>query len=77
MTQFAQNVVLGLLLGGVYALVASGLTLIFGVMKVINIAHGAFLVLASFISYTLGRRWGSTRYWASWSPRRSSSLPAG
>jgi len=53
MTQFAQNVVLGLLLGGVYALVASGLTLIFGVMKVINIAHGAFLVLASFISYTL------------------------
>ena len=49
MTQFAQNVVLGLLLGGVYALVASGLTLIFGVMKVINIAHGAFLVLASFI----------------------------
>jgi branched-chain amino acid transport system permease protein len=53
MNEFLQSLVLGLLLGGVYALAASGLTLIFGVMKVINIAHGAFLVLASFISYTL------------------------
>ena len=53
MTQFAQNVVLGLLLGGVYALVACGLTLIFGVMNVINIAHGAFLILAAFLTYTL------------------------
>lgn len=53
MTEFLQSLALGLLLGGVYALAASGLTLIFGVMKVINIAHGAFLVLASFITYTL------------------------
>lgn len=53
MTQLVQNLVLGLLLGGVYALAASGLTLIFGVMRVINIAHGAFLVLASFLTYSL------------------------
>jgi branched-chain amino acid transport system permease protein len=53
MTQLVQNLVLGLLLGGVYALVASGLTLIFGVMRVINIAHGAFLVLAAFLTYSL------------------------
>ena len=53
MTEFLQNLLLGLLLGGVYALAASGLTLIFGVMRVINIAHGAFLILASFITYTL------------------------
>jgi branched-chain amino acid transport system permease protein len=53
MTQLLQNLILGLLLGGVYALVASGLTLIFGVMRVINIAHGAFLIVASFLSYTL------------------------
>ncbi len=53
MTVFLQSLVLGLLLGGVYALAASGLTLIFGVMKVINIAHGAFLILAAFITYTL------------------------
>ncbi|MPZ60821.1 MAG: branched-chain amino acid ABC transporter permease [Propionibacteriales bacterium] len=52
MEQLVQNLLLGLLLGGVYALVASGLTLIFGVMRVINIAHGAFLILAGFVSYT-------------------------
>lgn len=53
MTEFLQNLLLGLLLGGVYALAAGGLTLIFGVMRVINIAHGAFLILAAFITYTV------------------------
>jgi branched-chain amino acid transport system permease protein len=58
MTQLTQNLILGLLLGGVYALAAGGLTLIFGVMRVINIAHGAFLVLAAFISYSLWSAFG-------------------
>lgn len=53
MTQLIQNLILGLLLGGVYALVAGGLTLIFGVMRVINLAHGAFLILSAFLTYTL------------------------
>lgn len=53
MTQLVQNLTLGLLLGGVYALVAGGLTLIFGVMRVINIAHGALLILAAYLAYTL------------------------
>jgi branched-chain amino acid transport system permease protein len=52
-TEFLQNLLLGLLLGGVYALAAGGLTLIFGVMRVINLAHGAFLILASFLAYSL------------------------
>ncbi|MBO0845031.1 MAG: branched-chain amino acid ABC transporter permease [Nocardioides sp.] len=52
MTEFIQTLVLSLLVGGIYALVASGLTLIFGVMRVINIAHGAFLILGAFIAYT-------------------------
>jgi branched-chain amino acid transport system permease protein len=52
-TQFIQSIVLGLLIGGVYALLASGLTLIFGVMNVINIAHGSFLILAAFFAYSL------------------------
>ncbi|MQA61574.1 MAG: branched-chain amino acid ABC transporter permease [Actinophytocola sp.] len=53
MTQLAQNLLLGLLLGGVYALAAGGLTLIFGVMRVINIAQGAFLIFAAFITYSV------------------------
>ena len=53
MTELVQTLVLSLLVGGIYALVASGLTLIFGVMRVINIAHGAFLILGAFITYTL------------------------
>jgi branched-chain amino acid transport system permease protein len=52
-TQFIQSITLGLLIGGVYALLASGLTLIFGVMNVINIAHGSFLILAAFFAYSL------------------------
>ena len=53
MNELVQTVLLGLLVGGVYALLASGLTLIFGVMHVINIAHGAFLILAAFLTYSL------------------------
>ncbi len=53
MTEFIQTLILGLLIGGVYALLASGLTLIFGVMRVINIAHGAILILAAFLTYSL------------------------
>ena len=61
MTEFVQTIILGLLIGGVYALMASGLTLIFGVMNVINIAHGAFLILAAFLTYSLWTATGSTR----------------
>ncbi|MFJ2832845.1 branched-chain amino acid ABC transporter permease [Streptomyces sp. NPDC087263] len=53
MTELLQNLILGLLLSGVYALAAAGLTLIFGVMRVINIAHGAFLILSAYITYAL------------------------
>lgn len=48
-----QGAALGLLTGGVYALLASGLTLYFGVMRVVNIAHPAFLFLAAYLSYFL------------------------
>jgi branched-chain amino acid transport system permease protein len=51
-----QLFVLGLLLGGVYALTALGLTMIFGVMDVINFAHGAFI---AFGAYTLWFAWST------------------
>lgn len=53
MTELIQAIVLGLLIGGVYSLLASGLTLIFGVMNVINTAHGALLILAAFGTWSL------------------------
>ncbi len=53
-----QVTIIGLLTGGVYALMATGLTLIFGVMRVINIAHGAFLIFSAYISYWLFTTFG-------------------
>lgn len=50
---FAQLLVAGLLLGGVYALISIGLTLIFGVMRVVNFAHGEFLMIGMYLSYFL------------------------
>lgn len=58
MTSLIQTLILGLLVGALYALMASGLTLIFGVMRVINLAHGAFAILAAFLTYTLWQRLG-------------------
>jgi len=46
-----QLILNGLLLGGIYALISIGLTLIFGVVRVINFAHGEFLMLSMYISY--------------------------
>ncbi|MPZ53438.1 MAG: branched-chain amino acid ABC transporter permease [Acidimicrobiia bacterium] len=48
-----QILILGLLLGGVYALMASGLTLLFGVMRIVNLAHGVFMVIAAYIAFFL------------------------
>ena len=49
----AQMLLSGIALGGVYAVVGLGLTLVFGVMRVINIAHGEFLMLGGFFTYFL------------------------
>ena len=48
-------IITGVLTGGVYALMASGLTLIFGVMDIINIAQGALVVLGAYLSYVLAQ----------------------
>lgn len=52
-----QSMVSGLLMGGIFALFGVGFSLTWGVMKVINIAHAAFGILASYIAY-----WGLTLY---------------
>ena len=58
MILLVQTVVLGLLAGGVYALMSSGFTLIFGVMKVLNLAHAATIVLAAFLTWWVWQRTG-------------------
>jgi branched-chain amino acid transport system permease protein len=52
-TALLQAIVDGVLTGGVYALMAAGLTLIFGVMDIINIAQGAMVVLGAYLSFEL------------------------
>ena len=51
MSLLVQSLVLGVLLGGLYALLAAGLTLYFGVMRVVMIAHSAFLILAAYLAW--------------------------
>jgi len=53
-----QSLILGVLLGGLYALLAAGLTLYFGVMRVVMIAHSAFLILAAYLAWYFHRQTG-------------------
>ena len=48
MTDWLDTIIQGVLLGGLYALFAAGLSLIFGVMRLVNLAHGDLIVLAAF-----------------------------
>jgi len=48
---------LGILLGGLYALIALGLSLVFGVMKLINLAHGDLMLLSTYLAFTFMNFW--------------------
>lgn len=50
---FTQALIIGLLLGGVYSIIAAGASLYFGVMRIVNFAHGECLTLSMFICYYL------------------------
>src|SRR5512145_1330324 len=58
MLLIGQALISGLLLGGVYAILAIGLSLTWGMLKVINLAHFAFAFLAAYITYQISTSFG-------------------
>ena len=48
--EWVNTILQGVLLGGLYAMFAAGLSLIFGVMRLVNIAHGDLIVLAAYVA---------------------------
>src|SRR5215831_9362290 len=65
LAEFVQHVVNGLIVGGGYALMGIGLTLIFGIMRVVNFAHGEFFMMGAFFLFTLFSLWGVNFFLAS------------
>ena len=57
-TTIVQSILSGILEGGNYALYALGLAFVFGIMRIINLAHGEFVVLGGYVAYWILRKWG-------------------
>ena len=53
LTALAVPITMGIMLGGLYALVALGLSIVFGVMRLINVAHGDLVLLASYLAFSI------------------------
>src|SRR3954452_674859 len=62
MDVFLQQVLNGLTLGGVYSLVALGLTLVYGILHIPNFAHGALYMVGGYITLTMITKAGM-HYW--------------
>ena len=58
LSDLASPIIFGILLGGLYVVIALGLSLVFGVMKVINVAHGTLVILASYLAFFALSQWG-------------------
>ncbi len=56
MTDFVQTLITALAVGSLYALIALGYTMVYGILKFINFAHSDIVVLGAWISYTLASR---------------------
>ena len=64
MSTIVQLIVSGILIGSVYALMSIGLTLIFGVLRIVNFAHGEFLMIAMYGAWAFSRLLGLNPYFA-------------
>ncbi len=69
MTGIIQSIGSGILMGGVYGAVAAGLAIIYGVMRIINFAHGELVMIGMFVAFWCSKLWGLDPY--------ISILPAG
>ena len=65
MSTLGQLVFSGILIGGIYALMSIGLTLIFGVLRIVNFAHGEFLMIAMYGACVITHYLGFNSYVAS------------
>jgi len=57
-----QSIINGLLMGGVYALISTGVTIIFGVMKMVNFAMGEFLMVGMYMTFLGYSMFGGNAY---------------
>jgi branched-chain amino acid transport system permease protein len=64
MSTIVQLIVSGILIGSIYALMSIGLTLIFGVLRIVNFAHGEFLMIAMYGAWAFSRLLGLNPYFA-------------
>ncbi|HWL14816.1 MAG TPA: branched-chain amino acid ABC transporter permease [Opitutus sp.] len=64
MTEFLQQLINGLSLGAIYALIALGYTMVYGVLRFINFAHADVFMVGAFIGYFLGHRLPENTIWA-------------
>jgi len=62
MNTLGQLILSGIFIGGIYALMSIGLTLIFGVLRIVNFAHGEFLMLGMYGAWAITRLLGLNPY---------------
>jgi branched-chain amino acid transport system permease protein len=61
---WVNAIVQGVLLGGLYAMFAAGLSLMFGVMRIVNLAHGALALVAAYAAYVVTDALGANPFWS-------------
>ncbi len=64
MESYAQPILNGILLGGLYAIIAIGMSTMFGIVKLVNLAHGDLMMLASFLALTVLSFFGVNPLWS-------------
>jgi len=63
MEDFAQPILNGILLGGLYAIIAIGMSTMFGIVKLVNLAHGDLMILSSFLCLSFITWFGISPLW--------------